>query len=236
MSVRGSAFDSARMRAFVRELAARGQMDKIFVFSGQMAQFVPPPPGPRFVMDFGDVDSEKFASYAEQDNWPMGWVHAREARRQAALACQFPAPFAQGIEEIGVHTALGFRRADRHHLRREIPLVDGAGGVEPLVALEPDQPAAERLAERLGDLGLADAGLALEEQGPAHAKAEEDDGGQRPVGDIAGAGQEVGGVVDGGGQAWHGRDMADRAGPRKWRWWGPARCHAWTGREVRSGI
>jgi hypothetical protein len=122
---------------------------------------------------------------------------------------------ARGVDVVGqplavVH-ALGFGQPDLDHLARVVPFVDGGGDVEALVALQADELAAERLRQHLGDLGLADAGLALEEQRPAHAQAEEDDGGERPVGDVAGAGEKPGGFVDGGGEgAWHGADMADR--------------------------
>ena len=40
---------------------------------------------------------------------------------------------------------------------RIVPLVDRRGDVEPLVALQADQPAPERGGQHLGDLGLADA-------------------------------------------------------------------------------
>jgi hypothetical protein len=103
-------------------------------------------------------------------------------------------------EALAVVDALGFGQADLDHLARVVPFVDGGGDVEALVALEADELAAEGLRQDLGDLGLADAGLALEEQRPAHAQGQEDDGGEGTVGDIAGAGEEVGGFVDGGGE------------------------------------
>ena len=71
-----------------------------------------------------------------------------------------------------VALAFRFRQADGDHLRAVIPLVDRGRNVEPFVALQPDQPAPERRRQHLGDLGLADAGLAFEEQRPAHAQRE----------------------------------------------------------------
>ncbi|MFL6862294.1 MAG: TIGR03087 family PEP-CTERM/XrtA system glycosyltransferase [Allosphingosinicella sp.] len=75
-----TAFDSAAMRGFVARLAPK--MDTIFAFSGQMAQFVPP--GARLVMDFVDMDSAKFAAYAE-----AGGAMAPLYRREAALLFAF---------------------------------------------------------------------------------------------------------------------------------------------------
>jgi sugar transferase (PEP-CTERM/EpsH1 system associated) len=72
-------FDSQGLRGFVRRLLATRDIGTIFAFSGQMAQFVPPRAPQRFVMDFGDMDSEKFAAYAGEGG-PMAPIHRREAR------------------------------------------------------------------------------------------------------------------------------------------------------------
>lgn len=79
-------FDSSGIRNFVTETISEKLIDTVFVFSGQMAQFVPElPEDVRFIMDFGDVDSAKFASYAQSTSGPMGYVHAREAVKLAAF-------------------------------------------------------------------------------------------------------------------------------------------------------
>jgi len=71
-------FDSAPMRRFVADILARPSVGTVFAFSGQMAQFVPERIMQRFVMDFGDMDSAKFASYSEQGG-PLAAIHRREA-------------------------------------------------------------------------------------------------------------------------------------------------------------
>jgi sugar transferase (PEP-CTERM/EpsH1 system associated) len=78
-------FDSPELRAFVERLLAAGRIGTVFVFSGQMAQFVPERPGARFVMDFVDMDSAKFAQYADEASGPMRWVHRREAEKLFAF-------------------------------------------------------------------------------------------------------------------------------------------------------
>src|SRR2546426_11776051 len=50
--------------------------------------------------------------------------------------------------------------------------------VEPLVALETNEPAARALRQRLGELGLADARRPLDEHGTPHARRQADDGGE----------------------------------------------------------
>ena len=78
-------FDSARLRAFVRAMLGGGSVGTIFAYSGQMAQFVPHGVSQRFVMDFVDVDSAKFAQYADEGAGPMRWVNRREGEKLSAF-------------------------------------------------------------------------------------------------------------------------------------------------------
>lgn len=75
-----TAFDSQDIRRYIGRLLATRPIDTIFVFSGQMAQFIPPSFAGRVVIDFVDMDSAKFAAYAKASTGPMKLVHAREAR------------------------------------------------------------------------------------------------------------------------------------------------------------
>ena len=76
-----TAFGSRRIMKTVDELLADRPIDTILAYSGQMAQFVPDDRGGRrFIMDFVDVDSEKFSAYGAAGTGLMGWVHRREAR------------------------------------------------------------------------------------------------------------------------------------------------------------
>jgi polysaccharide biosynthesis protein PslH len=78
-------FDSPELRDFVARRLAGGTIGTIFAFSGQMAQFVPHNVRQHFVMDFGDVDSAKFAQYADEGVGPMRWVNRREAGKLFAF-------------------------------------------------------------------------------------------------------------------------------------------------------
>ncbi len=79
-------FRSAALTEHVGALLATGKVSHIVAFSGQMAQYLPAGFAGPVVMDFVDVDSAKFATYAEQDKrQPLHWVHAREARRLGAF-------------------------------------------------------------------------------------------------------------------------------------------------------
>jgi sugar transferase (PEP-CTERM/EpsH1 system associated) len=78
-------FGSRSMQDWVDELLASGRISHIFCFSGQMAQYVPASFDGQFVMDFVDVDSAKFESYADDGNSLMRWVNAREGRFLSAF-------------------------------------------------------------------------------------------------------------------------------------------------------
>ena len=77
-------------------------------------------------------------------------------------------------------------RPDVQELARVVPLVDRVGDVEPLVALEPDQPRAERRGERLRGLRLADARLALEQHRLLQPAREEERRREPTVGQVVG--------------------------------------------------
>ncbi len=72
-------FGSGSMQDWVDHLLASDRISHIFCFSGQMAQNVPASFDGGFIMDFVDVDSAKFASYASEGNPLMRWVNGRES-------------------------------------------------------------------------------------------------------------------------------------------------------------
>jgi hypothetical protein len=71
---------------------------------------------------------------------------------------------------LAVGIAGRFCKPDRDHLRGAVPLIDGGGRIKAFITLQADQPASKRRRQNLGDLGLADAGLAFEKQRPSHAQ------------------------------------------------------------------
>ncbi len=77
-----TAFGSKAMR----DAVARVRADAVYCFSGQMAQYLPT--DVPTVMDFVDVDSAKFAGFAESGSLPMRWMMRREARMLGAFERQ----------------------------------------------------------------------------------------------------------------------------------------------------
>ena len=75
-----------------------------------------------------------------------------------------------GLLDVGA-AARRLERAQVQDLAREVPVVERLGGVDALVALQPDQRQVERLGDRLGQRGLAGAGLALDAAAAAASAA-----------------------------------------------------------------
>lgn len=75
-----AAFRHPCLAQWVADLLAREAIDAIYVFSGQMGQYVPRSWRGRLVVDLVDVDSAKFEAYAAEKGGPMRWVNGREAR------------------------------------------------------------------------------------------------------------------------------------------------------------
>jgi sugar transferase (PEP-CTERM/EpsH1 system associated) len=84
MPVSLTLFESRALRRFVEAMLAKPEVESVFTFSGQMAQFVPERLRQRFVMDFVDMDSAKFGAYAEAGG-PLAAMHRREAKRLFAF-------------------------------------------------------------------------------------------------------------------------------------------------------
>lgn len=73
-------FSSRTMHRRVAKLLEQEDIGTIFAFSGQMAQFVPQRTNTRFLMDFVDVDSEKFDAYSRSGPHMLRWLYRREAK------------------------------------------------------------------------------------------------------------------------------------------------------------
>lgn len=81
-------FFSSKFRDEVRNSLARERYDLILVYSSSMAQYVPEPAPAPVVIDFVDVDSDKWANYARFSKFPFSWLYSREARLMARTEAQ----------------------------------------------------------------------------------------------------------------------------------------------------
>jgi polysaccharide biosynthesis protein PslH len=85
-----AAFDSPELHRWVHRILAERPIATVFVFSGQMGQYLPKGFAGRVVIDLCDVDSAKFEAFASQRRGLRAWIDGREgrllAREEARLA------------------------------------------------------------------------------------------------------------------------------------------------------
>jgi sugar transferase (PEP-CTERM/EpsH1 system associated) len=75
-------YESAELREWVRRKIYDEGVSRLVVFSSTMAQYAPRNGADvRTVVDFVDVDSEKWRQYAERRSWPLSWLYRREGER-----------------------------------------------------------------------------------------------------------------------------------------------------------
>ena len=72
-----TAFHDRAMSAYVSGVLADRKISTVYVFSGQMGQYLPEDFSGRIITDFVDVDSAKFRAYAAKGGF-MSWVYERE--------------------------------------------------------------------------------------------------------------------------------------------------------------
>ena len=89
-------YQDRELRQWAADVTTQHNIRHAIVYSSSMAQFLPARvPFQRKVIDFVDVDSDKWQQYAAQKPWPLSWVYRREARcllaLEQALARQFDA-------------------------------------------------------------------------------------------------------------------------------------------------
>jgi sugar transferase (PEP-CTERM/EpsH1 system associated) len=71
------------LQQWVDDLAKERPLDSVFVFSAAVAQYIPESliGKVRCIVDFVDVDSDKWRQYAVSKPWPASWIYDREGRK-----------------------------------------------------------------------------------------------------------------------------------------------------------
>jgi sugar transferase (PEP-CTERM/EpsH1 system associated) len=81
-------FASAALRETVDGIINRGEVSCVLLSASSLLPYAEAAlkrPGCRVLMDFMDLDSDKWLQYSQKANWPMRWIYAREARKVWAL-------------------------------------------------------------------------------------------------------------------------------------------------------
>jgi sugar transferase (PEP-CTERM/EpsH1 system associated) len=73
-------YADSQLQDWVNRVLERRSIKNILIFSSAMAQYVRDAKGATRVIDFVDIDSDKWKQYSLTASWPMKWVYARESR------------------------------------------------------------------------------------------------------------------------------------------------------------
>lgn len=90
-------FDEPELRGRVRRLVEDGRVDAAVVFGSGVAQFVEDFAGLPRVLQFADLDSQKWAQYASATRPPKRWVYRTEAARLLAFERHLAATFSKSF-------------------------------------------------------------------------------------------------------------------------------------------
>ena len=107
-----SCYRDRRLQRWVDERLSSGTMRKTVVFSSAMAGYLQNRlgGGMRSVIDFVDVDPDKWAQYGSRARWPLSWIYRREAERllvhDGDAALSFDASIFVSREEAGLFKRL----------------------------------------------------------------------------------------------------------------------------------
>lgn len=107
------------MQRWVDTVIEARDIERVLIFSAAMAQYVLADQyrGLVRVVDFVDVDSDKWRQYADKHRWPMSWVYRREARRllcfERRVAACCDASFFVSPAEANLFRSLAPRQVQR---------------------------------------------------------------------------------------------------------------------------
>jgi sugar transferase (PEP-CTERM/EpsH1 system associated) len=112
-------FRKKKMQRWIDSILMRGDVQRLFVYSSPMAQYVT---GKKYasirrVVDFVDVDSDKWRQYALRKSWPLSWLYRREGERllgfESCVAQTFDASIFVSAAEADLFRRLAPEAAER---------------------------------------------------------------------------------------------------------------------------
>lgn len=86
-------YRDAGMQAWVRKVIKTFPISRVVVFSSAMAQYAQAIGSARRIIDFVDVDSDKWSQYAKKKSWPLNWIYQRESKTLLQYERQIAADF-----------------------------------------------------------------------------------------------------------------------------------------------
>ncbi|MFT5334044.1 MAG: sugar transferase (PEP-CTERM/EpsH1 system associated) [Halioglobus sp.] len=112
-------YHNAEMQTWINARVEEHSISHALVYSAAMSQYALSPklPFERRVIDFVDIDSDKWAQYAALKSWPMNWVYRREGKlllsEEREVAAKFDASLFVSSAEAQLFKDLAPESADK---------------------------------------------------------------------------------------------------------------------------
>jgi sugar transferase (PEP-CTERM/EpsH1 system associated) len=86
-------YRNTHLQAWVNRILENRPLEHIVVFSSGMAQYVRGAVNAQRIIDFVDIDSDKWLQYSASTSWPLSWIYRRESKLlleyERCVACEF---------------------------------------------------------------------------------------------------------------------------------------------------
>ena len=105
-------YQSKQVQKWIDTTIVENNIEKVFIYSSAMAQYVKKYTNLDVIVDFVDVDSDKWLQYSQKASWPMNWVYRREAKLLLEYDTQIARYAQQSIFVSEAESALFERLAD----------------------------------------------------------------------------------------------------------------------------
>jgi len=107
------------LQAWVDQMMQKQGIQRTLVFSSAMAQYLL---APRYknicrIIDFVDIDSDKWQQYSMRKSWPLSWVYRREAKELFRFECEAASQFDASLFVSGIEAKL-FKKLAPHCAQR----------------------------------------------------------------------------------------------------------------------
>lgn len=86
-------YRNSGLQTWVNDILENRPIAHIVVFSSGMAQYVSGAVSAKRIIDFVDIDSDKWMQYSASTKWPLSWIYRRESKLlleyERRVACEF---------------------------------------------------------------------------------------------------------------------------------------------------
>lgn len=112
-------YQNRKMSQWVDQVVTQHKIERAIVYSSAMAQYITDkhPALNRKVIDFVDIDSDKWRQYSQKKSWPLSWVYQREADKLFAYEKKVVSEFDASLFVSSAEAALFCTMTSSHHER-----------------------------------------------------------------------------------------------------------------------